>query len=71
LYNPPRLDTSSGQQQRVKEMHEEALQEDSSIFDYDGVYDQMKHAKEQEKLARYGITSSKQVIPGISICTIL
>lgn len=42
---------------QVTAMHEQALQQDASVFDYDGVYDEMQAAKvqpkQQEKIQRH------------------
>jgi hypothetical protein len=51
---------------RVQKQHEAALEEDASIFDYDAVYDQMKSAERQDKLAREGASQERQVRPMIA-----
>lgn len=49
------------QQQKVAEVHAAALEQDPSVFDYDGVYDDIKRAREDPRQRDKAQRKSKYV----------
>lgn len=45
----------------VQELQEKALAEDETIFDYDGVFDQIKETERKERMRREGVSRQRDV----------
>lgn len=59
---PPLIATTEAKQsKRVAELHQQALAEDETVFDYDAVYDQIKADELQQKLEREGVSQKREV----------
>ena len=55
-------EVAARKRRRVEELHKEALAQDASIFDYDGVYDEMKKKSDAESSAQADVPKKSKYV---------